>query len=124
GIHVEDGSPLIEDAVFEDNAGIGGGAYFEGAAPVLRRVAFRRNVNALAFHEGSVGLVEDAVLEETAGSGALYVNESSPRFVRVVVRDNPTGGLTSGAAYVSDFSAPLFEDCLFENNSAEEAAAL
>src|SRR5690606_21955946 len=125
GIYAEGGSPLIEDGLFEDNiANVGGGVHSEGGAPVLRRVTLRRNrAGALAFYGGSTGLVEDAVLEGTVGSGALYVNGSSPRFVRTTLRDNPTGGDTVGAAYISDFASPVFEDCLFENNTSNEAAA-
>src|SRR5690606_38153463 len=61
GLYVEGGSPVIEDAAFEDNGAFGGGLYASAASPVLRRVAFRRNVTgAIFFAAGSGGVVEDA----------------------------------------------------------------
>src|SRR5690606_19667662 len=85
--------PLIEDTVFDDNgANAGSGLYVSGGAPVLRRVAFRRNgLGALYFADGSTGLVEDALFEHQGVHAVVLA--SSPVFRRSVFRDNVPGAV-------------------------------
>src|SRR5690606_30491387 len=103
---------------FEDNvANAGGGIHFSGGAPVVRRTTFvaNRGPGALAFADGSAGVVEDALFEQNTGSAA-YVEESSPVFRRTTFRDNVvTLAGYDGAGAPVDGGAPLFEDCLFED---------
>src|SRR5690606_18319117 len=106
------------DTAFEDNravVGRGGALYVSGGAPVLRRVAFRRNeLGVVTFADGSEGVVEDAVFEQNTGPSAAVV-ASSPVFRRATFRDNvvPLAGY-DGAGALIDGGAPRFEDCLFE----------
>jgi hypothetical protein len=80
-LYIEGGSPLVEDTVFEGNVAItGGAAHASGGAPVFRRVTFRRSTkSALAFADGSAGLVEDALFELNTGPGAWIERSSRAR---------------------------------------------
>ncbi len=118
GVYVEDGSPLIEDCLFESNrANAGAGFYASGGAPVLRRVTFRDNRAASVFlGDGADALIEDALFEG-GELGALYVRESSPVVRRTTFRDNTLDGDGPAARIEGAASAPRFEDCLFEGNT-------
>src|SRR5690606_19048028 len=117
GAYFEDGSPLVEDTVFEHNsANAGGGLYASGGAPVLRRVTFRSNggAGALAFWGGSAGVVEDALFEHNTRN-AVFVVTSDPVFRRATFRDNvPSLAGVTGAGALIRGGSPVFEDCLFE----------
>jgi hypothetical protein len=119
GIYVEDGSPLIEDCLFEQNVGIGNGLHASGGMPVVRHVEIRDGIGpGMAFYSGSNALVEDGVIGGNLFGGA-WIRESSPIIRRTVFRDNSIEGSDGGAVYATDQSEPLFEDCIFEGNRAD-----
>jgi predicted outer membrane repeat protein len=120
-IYVENGSPLIEDCLFDANvAGTGGGVFALGGTPTIRRSTFRahRGVGAVSLWEGADALIEDVLFEDNEHS-ALRTRGSSPTVRRTTFRGNSCGpSCGGGGAYLQNGGAPLFEDCLFEGNTA------
>ena len=120
GLYSEGGAPLVEDSFFENGlANAGGGAHFANSTPTLRRVTFRNNsAGQLYFADSSGGLIEDGLIEGGSLVGVIIIG-SSPRFVRTTIRNNLIGsGGDGGGARIEEESNPIFEDSVFEGNTA------
>ncbi len=119
GLYAEDASPILEDCLFDGNrANRGGGIHFSGGIPVVRRVRFRHNsAGQLYFDNGSTGLFEDVIVEDADVTGVFIIG-SSPHFIRTTIRNNTVQNSDGGGIRMSDGSAPIFEDCLIEGNTA------
>ena len=96
-LHIEDGSPLIENVEVRDCYS-GGGVFVAGGAPIF---------------EGM--LVEDCSANMVWGGGIL-VSESAAVFRHVTVRGCFTYERGGGGVACTQQSSPTFEDCRFEGN--------
>ena len=81
-IYVEDGSPLIEDCLIDNNRANSGVVAFIRSDPTMRRVTIRRNeANQLFFVDNSAGVIEDAVIED-GGKRGVIISRSNPNNIQ------------------------------------------
>jgi len=124
GAYLEGGEVLLEGVKFEENVGGGGGVYAKGGTPVLRQAVFRANFASGLFLQDVAGaLVEDALFVENERSG-LDSRSSSFTVRRSTFRNNTCTPGCSGGAVHSNGGTFLFEDCLFEGNTAVAGGAV
>ncbi len=121
-IYLENGSPTVEDCLFDDNVGVG--AIFDsGGSPALRRFTINMNGGAgIVLFGDSQALLEDCVVENASPLG-IWLSESDPVIRRCAFRIalHETGD--GGGGLIND-SNPVFEDCLFELNQAASGAGV
>ncbi|MDX1532239.1 MAG: choice-of-anchor Q domain-containing protein, partial [Rhodothermales bacterium] len=134
GAYVEGGTPRFEGVLFEGNRAVGGGALFStGAAGAYVGCVVRDNAKygAVRLEGGDASTFEGCLFEGNVGysdagpstgtNSAVFVADSSPRFVGCVFRGNGGTEATTegGGAFIEGAAAaPVFEGCLFEGNAA------
>jgi len=133
GMCCTDGSsPILTDLEFQDNSveRHGGGLYCEESSPPLERCEFSGN-QARQFG-GGIYCVESALTlsdvgfsDNSAGDhgGGMDCGQSTPILVNVTFTGNSSENW-GGGGFFSWESSPTFTHVLFENNSADDGAAL
>ena len=117
-IYFEFGMPLVESCTFESNVGLGA-ISDSGGSPLI----LDSNINGsfgggVFFDQGSTALVEDVVIENGELSG-FFIIASNPHFIRTTIRNNRIGsGGDGGGGRIEEGSNPIFEDSVFEGNTA------
>jgi hypothetical protein len=142
-------APVFEQCLFEGNsAGSGGGTFVVGAAPRFSGCTWRNNTasgnsaagkgsgGGVTISSKSVGsaasvapVFEQCLFERNSAAqgGGTAVQDSAPRFIGCTWHDNTAISLGGGAFVASSSGAvsavsvaPVFEQCLFERNSARQ----
>ena len=106
GMFIMNGSPSLNDCVFEGNRADsgGGGLYLKGGSPSLTNCVFREN-----RFEGS---------SSVSGGGGLHLEGGSPSLTNCVFLDNrsPLGGVEFGGGVYARDSTLTFSACTFQGN--------